>query len=227
MKTDQTQQALFQQIKNSLPNHLSLVNEVAEALSVSNDSAYRRIRGETSLTLDEFKLLCTHFKVTPDITGVSNDFVNFYYQPIESSEKGFESYLMSLLGSLKKLDGFEQKKIISAAKDIPIFHFFQFPEFSAFKMYFWMKSILGVPEFDNKKFRPSLVSKHFIDLGKQMSEFYIKIPSIEIWTEETINTAVKQIEYYWDSRKCSCHFWNFFGDCHYSHRLTHRRIHGF
>lgn len=199
MQPDKTQQALFQQIKTSLPQHLSLVNEVAVALSVSNDSAYRRIRGETSLTLDEFKMLCTHFKVTPNLSATSNEMVNFYYQHIENSEKGFEGYLLGLLGALQKTDAFETKKIIMAAKDIPLFHLFQFPKYSAFKMFFWMKSIMNVPEFENRKFHPSLISKQFIDLGKQMSELYIKIPATEIWTEETINTAVRQIEYYWES----------------------------
>lgn len=199
METDKTQQALFQQIKTTLPTHLSLVNEVAEALSISNDSAYRRIRGETSLTLDEFKSLCSYFNVAPNLAATSNEFVNFYYQHIENSQKGFKKYLMTLLTALQKMDAFEEKKIITAAKDIPVFHFFQFSNFSAFKMFFWLKSILNIPDFENKKFHPSLISKEFIELGNQMAELYIKIPAMEIWTDETINTAVRQIEYYWES----------------------------
>lgn len=46
MGSIELQQHFFDHIKERLPTHLSLVDEVAELLSISNDSAYRRIRGE-------------------------------------------------------------------------------------------------------------------------------------------------------------------------------------
>jgi hypothetical protein len=39
------QAQLFAQIRGNLPEHYSLVDSVAEILSVSTDAAYRRIRG--------------------------------------------------------------------------------------------------------------------------------------------------------------------------------------
>jgi hypothetical protein len=47
MKTEGAQLQFFKHIKSILPAHLSLVDAVADVLEVSNDSAYRRIRGET------------------------------------------------------------------------------------------------------------------------------------------------------------------------------------
>ena len=44
----------FKQIKQNLPAHLSLADEVAELLNISQDSAYRRIRGEKSLALMKY-----------------------------------------------------------------------------------------------------------------------------------------------------------------------------
>ena len=35
----------FQHLKSKMPAHLSMVEEVAELLGISIDSAYRRIRG--------------------------------------------------------------------------------------------------------------------------------------------------------------------------------------
>lgn len=49
------QTAFLKQIKNQLPPHLSLVDAIAEQLNISNDSAYRRIRGEKHLTPMKYK----------------------------------------------------------------------------------------------------------------------------------------------------------------------------
>ena len=52
------QQALFQQVKDQLPGHLSFVDEISDLLEISNDSAYRRIRGEKELSLKETQKVC-------------------------------------------------------------------------------------------------------------------------------------------------------------------------
>jgi hypothetical protein len=46
MNAGQLQAQLFQYIKTKISNEVSLVDDVAAALDVSTDSAYRRIRGE-------------------------------------------------------------------------------------------------------------------------------------------------------------------------------------
>ncbi|MEE9462374.1 MAG: hypothetical protein V3V53_11120, partial [Bacteroidales bacterium] len=55
------QMQLFQNIRDQIPDHVSFVDEIAELLEISNDSAYRRIRGEKALSLFEVKKLCQRF----------------------------------------------------------------------------------------------------------------------------------------------------------------------
>ena len=45
MDSTGAQQVFFNHIKGMLPPHISFVDEIAEELNISNDSAYRRIRG--------------------------------------------------------------------------------------------------------------------------------------------------------------------------------------
>src|SRR5215475_1504041 len=66
MEQPDVQQLFFQHVKNNLPRHLSLVDEVAELLNISTDSAYRRIRGEKMISFDEIRTLCSHFKISLD-----------------------------------------------------------------------------------------------------------------------------------------------------------------
>ena len=45
----------------------------------------------------------------------------------------------------------------------------------------------------------SKISNKLKDMGKQIFELYTSIPSVEIWTDTTIQGTVKQIGFYWDS----------------------------
>jgi|GEM_PF-5310014 len=60
------QKLFFQHIKSLVPPHMSLVDEVADLLEISNDSAYRRIRSEKPIDLEEIQKLCGHFKISMD-----------------------------------------------------------------------------------------------------------------------------------------------------------------
>lgn len=53
MNFSELQQQIFQQIKTKLPPEAPLVETIAEVLEVSTDSAYRRIRGEKTMSLEE------------------------------------------------------------------------------------------------------------------------------------------------------------------------------
>src|SRR5436190_24357611 len=74
MESIQLQQFFFQHIKSKLPPHLSFVDEVAEHLNISTDSAYRRIRGEKPISLEEVQKLCSHFRISLDhLLNVESD----------------------------------------------------------------------------------------------------------------------------------------------------------
>lgn len=190
----------IQRIKEVIPKSYSLVDELADLLQVSNDSAYRRIRGETSFTIDEIVSICNRYKISFDSFSNNNTgSVSFNYRPLGNDENSFLSYFKSLRNDLKKIESFEDKHIVFAAEDIPIFHYFNFPELTSFKIFYWNKSILNIPSLDKKKFDPSWPSKELQEIVKDILDLYMKIPSTEIWTDETVNSTLKQIEFYWES----------------------------
>lgn len=65
------QSIFFSQIRALLPAQTKLVDEVAELLSVSYDSAYRRIRGETPLGFAELGKLSRHYNISVDLSKVA------------------------------------------------------------------------------------------------------------------------------------------------------------
>ncbi|MGC4020935.1 MAG: helix-turn-helix transcriptional regulator [Cyclobacteriaceae bacterium] len=139
--TDSIQSSFLEQVRSRLPANLSFVDELAEILSISRDSAYRRMRGETVLSLDEVKIICNHFGVSLDsLLSPSAQMVSFQLRAWDEGEFTFDKYLNSILGNLEMISSFPEKHLIYHAKDLPIFHYFQFPEFGSFQNLFLVDS---------------------------------------------------------------------------------------
>ena len=60
------QSSFLASVRSRVPFNLSFPDELAELLNISRDSAYRRIREETILSLDEAKILCDRYSVSID-----------------------------------------------------------------------------------------------------------------------------------------------------------------
>ena len=194
------QQTFFQHVKDNLPAHLSLVDEVAELLNISNDSAYRRIRGEKAITFEEIRTLCSHFRISLDkLLHLETDTILFEGKFINHTNFDFDRYLQGLLQLLAYAHSFEKKEILFMSKDVPIFHHFNFPELAAFKSFFWMKTILQYPTHSKKRFVADDFSATTRLNCTNISEAYNKIPSQEIWHVESIHATLRQIEYYKDT----------------------------
>jgi len=190
-----TQESLFIAIKSSLPSNISLVHDIAELLGISYDSAYRRIRGEKELSLDELKTLSLHYKISLD-TLFNLKSNNIVFNSLFLSEQGisFHDWLQNMLDSVKKIHSFKEKEFIYSAKDIPIFHYFEFPEIFAFKVHFWHKALIPSHEFE-EKFITLEVADNLLEMGRKIAVLYSKIPTCELWNEETFNSVIRQIEY--------------------------------
>ena len=58
---------------------------------------------------------------------------------------------------------------------------------------------MNVPEFENATFNFGDVDPEKLDIGLKIVELYENVPSQEIWTDSTIYSTLKQIDYYWES----------------------------
>ncbi len=200
METPAVQQVFFQHIKANLPPHLSLVEEIAELLSLSNDSAYRRIRGEKPISFEELQKLCSHYKISLDqFLHLQSDAIIFTGRTNGLSESKFDDYLKNVLYQLSVINSFSRKQAYFLMKDIPPYVHFQVPELALFKFYFWKKSILHEESMQKVKFsfEDDRYAPH-IELSKKIIEVYNQIPMTEIWNIESINSTLRQIDFYRD-----------------------------
>jgi hypothetical protein len=194
------QQILFQQIKAKMPENLSFVHEIAELLEISYDSAYRRIRGEKELSMEELYKLSHRFEFSLDaLLGIHADNVVFRKHSLTPKQYYIKDWLNTILEDLRMIHQARDREIIYAAKDPPLFHYFHFPEIAAFKFFFWEKTILDFPEYEDKKFRLDDVNPEIVEIGNNILRSAVKIPTTEIWNEDTFRIFMRQIEFYYVS----------------------------
>ena len=192
-----TQEYLFQQIREKLNGNESLADAIASTLFLSNDSAYRRIRGETPLVLDEARLLCDKFSISLDnVMSIKPNSITFTSVEVDTGEMSFENYLKGFLINLQNIAKTDQKEIIYLSKDIPVYYNFLYRPLFAFRYFFWMKSIIQHPDFTHLSFSPDMLPAHIEELGKEINRVYNTIPSTQIWNTECVNSFISQVEYY-------------------------------
>jgi len=189
----------FQHLKTRLPQHLSMVDEIAGLLGISTDSAYRRIRGEKPIDLEEAHKLCSHFKISMDqLLHLQNDTFIFNGKlKMEGHENVFEDWLQEVQHQFEAINSFQKKHIYFFMKDIPPFVHFQVPELAIFRCFFYMKSILQDERMKGIKF--SLDDPRYDKYAAQMNkilELYNRVPITEIWNVETLNGTLNQINFY-------------------------------
>ncbi|MCX6314299.1 MAG: helix-turn-helix domain-containing protein [Sphingobacteriales bacterium] len=182
MEAIEMQQQFFSLLKNSLPAHVSMADELAGKLGLSYDSVYRRIRGEKPLSMAELKLLCETYQISLDqVLNLQSDNVLFRAPDINHTQIPFPLYIQGMLAQMKIFNSFDGKKMRYLCKDMTFFHFYHFPGIEA-------------------KF--SLKKDEFVDcfqIGQQVIREYNQIPSVELWNVESVNSTHSQIQYYYNA----------------------------
>lgn len=199
MSATSIQSVFLEKVRKTLPPHIAFADDLAEILSISRDSAYRRIRGETVLSLDEVSTICKHFKMSLDeIISPSSELVSFHNRFVTEDDFNFQKWLRSIDENLDMIHALPQKEMIISTKDIPIFYYFKTGELCAFKMFFWLKSILRYKTYHSKNYSPEAVPKELLALGNKIRDKFIAIPRTELWSYETVHASLRQIEFYYE-----------------------------
>lgn len=187
---DNQQALFFQAIKSSLPDYQNLALSVAEELGISTNEAYKKIRGDSNLTFQQIIKLSDCFDIPFLYSPKQSLSVTFSYLSV-NEDLDMVNYLRNLLDNIKAIKNSKEKHITITTDDIPVFHFFKYPELTSFKLFFWANSAnnLEVP------FNSSFLSDEIIEISKALHAAYLEIPSTEIWSKDTITGTLEQIRY--------------------------------
>lgn len=198
--SENLQVRFLKEIKNRMPPGSSFVDEVAELLSVSTDSAYRRIRGETALTFEEAKKLSQKFAISIDALftdDVGN--VNFKFWAIDPDTYDFKAWLTGVNEIVRSMTPYQKKEMIYITGDITVFQILQVPEIAAFKLFVWMKTLFNFPKYKDSKFELEELAPEIYSLRAQILNTYNEIPSTVVMGTGAFTSTVQQILYYHES----------------------------
>lgn len=192
------QQNFFQKVKESMPPHVSFVDDIAEVLGITNDSVYRRIRGDKPISIEELCKICSHYKISIDqFLNIQTDAFTFRGLLNDHTENSFDAYLAQVKNIFQMFLNYKERYLSILMKDIPPFVHFQVPELAIFKFYFWMKSILLYDSMKGVKFNMEderLVK--YLSRGNEIIELYNNVNVTEIWNLESVNSSIRQINFY-------------------------------
>ena len=152
MTTTELQQQVFQTIKRKIPEHISAADEIAKILDISTDSAYRRLRGEKTISLDELYKLCIHYSISLDqMLNIQTGAIIFNGRFVGAGGFRYEDNISSVSNFLAYFNSFKQKEVYWLCKDIPMWHLYHLKDFAAFKYFFFMRTVFHLPEFAKRK----------------------------------------------------------------------------
>lgn len=194
------QELLFEQIKNKTQDNISIVDTISELLNISNDAVYRRLRCEKRLDFDELIKISNFYGISIDsLSGFKDNSLIFNYMPLDISDlNNYNIYVFGLAENISNISKSAEKEIIFSAIDIPVFHFLPFKELIFFKVFSWSNSINAF-QGNFSQFCKKLEYSKLLKAYEQLAVDYCSIPSIEIWTEHTIDGILNLINYYYES----------------------------
>lgn len=194
------QQRIFDKIKQQLPKDEKIVDILMNTLHLSQDAVYRRLRGDVPLTIYETKTLCQAYNISFDeIEQYKKGRVSFNYLPLDRIGLNFETWMTGLRDGLKQLKQLENTRMIMSVNDTPIFQLFNLPHLTRFKFFFWAKTYLKIPAYEKELFKREKIDKHVLGLGIEAHNIYNSIPTTEIYSLETLQGTLRQIQYYFEA----------------------------
>jgi hypothetical protein len=175
----------------------NLADELSDSLGISKDSAYRRLRNETAFTIDEMAVLCRKYQVSFDAFNSSQqNLVTFTYPRMYNRAENITDYMESVCASLRFVAD-NKGEVTYAAEDVPVISSLRSDALARFKLFYWNKSVLSNPDYRSEKFSKGLIDGKLLALAQEINDHYNKIPSTEIWTEDTLKSTLMQIQYFW------------------------------
>ncbi|TDQ06215.1 hypothetical protein [Pedobacter metabolipauper] len=185
---NQEQVKFFEAISGALPEYQNLAQSVADVLDISANEAYKKIRGTSTLSMPQLIKLSDSFATPFSYQPNQLPSVSFSYLYVNRETPNMLDYLKDLLQNLKFIQQRKEKHILITTDDIPIFHFFKYPELTCFKLFFWA---------DNSalKFDYSAISEEIVAVAKELNQIYLEIPSTEIWSKDTVHGTIDQVRY--------------------------------
>lgn len=190
------QTKLFDNIRHRAQNPKRWIEEVAVVLRKSKHTIYKKIQGESCLSLDEVVTLASHYQLHLDPMIRPGTVLSFEV-PIQNPKDYCREYLSQLHCQLEFAKKLPDVQIWHSGFDLPLIHDHGFPELVAFKYFIhsrtvWSDTDHASAQFDFAKARCDI---QFANALREILIQYYQFPTIEIWNGMILDITLSQIRY--------------------------------
>lgn len=185
-------------MQHKIPHNARLCDTVAELLSVSVDAAYRRIRGEKELSLNELRKICTRFKISVDhlMTDNVNSASLWFHSISEPDMEAYYDYLDILISRFEVASISLKKEMFMSVNDVNIFHKLPYYHLTCLEIFKWYRTVNGATDFEG--FMKRIDEKRVREISSKFCEVYVKIPRTEFWCDSSLDNLLYDIDCYND-----------------------------
>ncbi len=177
---------------------VKLVDALAHATGKTNHAAYKKIRNDSMLGIDELIILARTFDLSIDqFLGHRSAPVPFMSDAIRKMPEEPADYLMNLQKHLKLLTHATGLHYLTLAGEVPIFHMMPFPRLFALKLFAWNFTNWSIHRFEDK-FEPDvyLKDRELTGIVEKLAHTYYQFPGTEIWNIRMLDIIIDQIKYF-------------------------------
>lgn len=190
------QTKLFDNIRLRAQNPKRWIDEVADILRKSKHTIYKKIQGESCLSLDEVVTLASHYQLHLDPMIRPGTVLSFEF-PLQNHQRHYREHLSQMRSQLELAEKLPDVQIWHSGIELPLIHDHGFPDLVAFKFFIHNKTVWGdtyqpPAQFDLAEARNDV---HFEKELKEILRQYYQFPTIEIWNGMILDITLSQIRY--------------------------------
>ncbi len=178
--------------KRNKKNH-NIHHELMDQLGIKRGAAYKRMNGDTALTLQEVIKLADHFNVSLDAIFKGDKYISFFH-PFVHKEKTMDVFLDQFQKFIRPLRrGALQEKIQLSylANELPVFYYFSHKYIFNFLMSVW-----GHLHWDDHQLEITtnpVYEKRASEFKDEILNNYYGHEVTEIWNSNMLNNLYQQV----------------------------------
>ncbi|MFT4668365.1 MAG: hypothetical protein ACI9RM_002926 [Ulvibacter sp.] len=191
------QKNVFQYLSKQHPNTKSLISSLQTTLTISQSAAYKRINGNSPLSLLELEILITQYQIPAHVISVNNTTnVCFNFAPLAEEPLQNSNFIKTVHQELTRLSSDPFGHIIYTSIDVPFFYYFMYKELATFKLFHFKHSVSKSSVKQLPKIALASISKNEVAAFESIVSMYSKITSDEIWTSQALKITADEILYF-------------------------------
>lgn len=185
-------------LRTKIPDPKAINAAVAEALNISENAVYKKLKGINQITSLELIRLSQVFGISLDLFAQRGPGrVRFEFKPLVAPYMEPLDFMRDLRDNLKEVTQIPGARLLYAASELQIFHYFHFPELTAFKLFVFRRSTWRLAP-EKEELSPAALMEHpeIDQLRRELILLYDRVDSVEFWSSHFLANTLNQIDYY-------------------------------